>query len=145
MISCGVCVGTVAHTGTSCDAMVLPCRAEHAKTKFHPFEHIIYKKSFYFWVVVLVLLGPSVGFLAAGFLYGTVSGRAEAIGQTLQAVASWVRLPNNVLVAAQLGARTRGCRALTDCSEGSSQTCHLPVGSRSIGKRSRLLRGHVPS
>ena len=51
----------------------------------------MYKRSFYFWVLVLVLLGPSVGFLAAGLLYGSVSGRAEAIGQTLQSVASWVR------------------------------------------------------
>ena len=66
------------------------CRAEHSKTKFYPLEHAIYKRNFYYWPVLLVLLGPSVGFIAAGMLYGTTSGRGEAIGQTLQAVASWV-------------------------------------------------------
>ena len=65
---------------------------EHSKTKFHPLEHALYRRTFYAWVVVLVLVGPSIGFLAAGLLYGTVSGRAEAIGQILQATASWVRL-----------------------------------------------------
>ena len=64
---------------------------EHSKTKFHPLEHTVYRRTFYFWVVVLVLVGPSIGFLAAGLLYGTVSGRLEAIGQNLQAISSWVR------------------------------------------------------
>ena len=64
---------------------------EHSKTKFHPLEHTVHRKTFYSAVVVLVLVGPSVGFLAAGLLYGTVSGHLEAVGQNLQAISSWVR------------------------------------------------------
>ncbi len=77
--------------GTTSSSVAGRGRMEHSKTKFHPVEHTVHRKTFYSAVVVLVLVGPSVGFLAAGLLYGTVSGHLEAVGQNLQAISSWVR------------------------------------------------------
>ena len=97
---------------------------EHSKTKFHPLEHTVYRRTFYLWVVVLVLVGPSVGFLAAGLLYGTVSGRLEAVGQNLQAISSWVRLHagaghnlhHSLCTAAPLPQRPPGAAAHPSCA-----------------------------
>ena len=69
--------------------------------------------------MLLVLLGPSVGFVAAGMLYGTTSGRGEAIGQTLQAVASWV-----------------SCCLLSECHQ---QLSSLPRLERSVPLPRRVL------